>query len=323
VSGNSEHVNLLPSEPQWLPGPGVVLSVVLVLIHAFSPTAGIAGWDIFTRVGTGTDRLQWNIGSPNVDSELTFRSATTVVGVLGARYYAPAWSIGGDVLYGGITGGTVQDDDFDIDNRPGLSSRSLSAIDGHYVLGLRASVDATLWRKEERGQLWLLTGFRYYEQRFRITNGRQVVSCGCDAVPRLGPLPGLNTMFDARWYGLELGLKGKVRLWDTPLWAHSTITWIPLAAYDARAWWNLREDFQQNPSFKQTALSWGWSLDLGLSYRFTERVEFGGGWRTLQFTTYSSGTETAFFSDGSIGTTTLNEAHSSSNLFYLELTTHF
>jgi hypothetical protein len=235
---------------------------------------------------------------------------------LGIRYHAPSWSIGGEVSYGGLTGGTTQDDDFSADNRQGLFSRSLSAIDGHYVLGLRASFDSALYRSEQ-GEIWLMTGARYYEQRFRLRNGNQIV-------PATGRFRGpLNTMFDARWYGTEIGLNGKARILETPLWLHAMGTWLPFVVYDARGWWNLRSDFQQDPSFTQEAVGWGWSLDLGLSYMMSEQMELGGGWRTLQFTATRSGTNTIHFSDGTVASGTLNEAHASSSLFYLELTRHW
>jgi hypothetical protein len=304
----------------------VLLCWLSVLTTAVPPLADGAeadgdkrGWDLFARVGTGTERASWNFaagdGNPNVLSELHFRSATSIVGVLGARYVSPAWSIGGEVMYGGLTGGTVQDDDFAANNRQGLFSRSLSAVDGHYVLGLKASVDSALWRTE-RGEVWLLTAIRYHEQRFRLTNGVQVVpATGGFARP-------LNTMFDARWYGLEIGTRGTLRLWQTPFWLQASASWLPLVRYDARGWWNLRADFEQDPSFSQKAVGWGWSTDIGLAYRFSEQVQFGSGWRILQFQA-RDGTDTTFFSDGVAKSTKLNEAHASSSLFYFELTRHW
>lgn len=293
---------------------------LLILFSLIRPEATSAEWDGYVRLGTGTEKLQWSIaasdGSPNVLSELSFRSATTVVGVLGIRYRAPEWSIGGEVSYGGLTGGTVQDDDYAIDNRQGLFSRSLSAIDGHYVLGIRASVDGTLWHSE-RGEIRLMTGARYYEQRFHITRGIQIV-------PPTGSFRGpLSSMFDARWYGTEIGLNGRARILETPIWVHAMGTWLPFVVYDARGWWNLRPDFQQNPSFRQDAYGWGWSLDLGLSYMMSERIELGGGWRTLQFSATRSGTIRQYLSNGNEPTGKLNEANAASNLFYLELTRHW
>jgi hypothetical protein len=304
---------LLPCRPTFV-------IIIFIALAVGAPRPATAEWDTFARLGTGTEKLQWSIasqdGSPNVLSELSFRSATTVVGVLGMRYRTPSWSLGGEISYGGLTGGTVQDDDFARDNRQGLFSRSLSAIDGHYVFGLRASFDSALYRTEQ-GEIWLTSGARYHEQRFRMRNGNQIV-------PPTGTFRGsLNSMFDARWYGTEIGLNTKARILDTPLWAHAVGTWLPFVVYDAKGWWNLRPDFQQDPSFTQRAFGWGWSLDLGLSYKMSEQIELGSGWRTLQFMATRSGTDTTYFSDGTVASTGLNEANASSSLFYLEFTRHW
>ena len=80
------------------------------------------------------------------------------------------------------------------------------------------------------------------------------------------------------------------------------------AVYDAKADWNLREDFDHPLSFQHEGDGAGIRIVAGLGVSFTERWSLETVY-TQQDWSIEDGTDTVFFSDGTYGETRLNEVN--------------
>lgn len=263
-------------------------------------------------VGYGFDTLRWNIagpaGLPNVLSELDYENIESVVGRVDLQAAGDTWSIDGEVTYGLIRNGQFTDDDFALNNRAGLFSQSTGSVDDHDLQGAALMLGYALTDSDAL-TVRLLLGGRIYRQRLRMNNGVQ-------EVPALGGFADLNSTYTATWYGPALGFSVMRRFPTSNFGLSVDGTGMPLW-YDGQGKWNLRSDFQQDPSFKHKARGWGLTTDVKLSY-FLGPGEIYVGARYLYFAAFD-GNDTTFFSDGTQFTIPFNEAEAQSVLGYAGL----
>ena len=295
---------------------GIITSLVsamvgtLALAWVLSGTVAYAEGTTFkigVAAGYGVDSLRWNIagrgGVPNVLSELVFEDIESSVGRLDLQVAGQSWSLDGEVTYGLIINGRHRDDDFFLNNRQLIFSRSEGSIDDHDLQGAALMIGYA-FAKTQRTIIRLLVGGRVYRQRLRLTDGTQII-------PPLGNFANLNSIYTSTWYGLAFGVSLDSRLGKTNFGLHIDATGMPLW-YDGEGRWNLRSDFQQNPSFVHDATGWGLHTMAKLSY-FLGPAELYVGGRYLYFTA-SDGNDTTFFSDGTEITIPLNEVVTESML---------
>lgn len=265
------------------------------------------------EVSTGyrTDELQWSIagnGSPNILSELTWRDLRIAELTLSGRFTDPT----GEHLrvmagYGNIYSGKNQDSDYSGNDRTFEWSRSENRSDGDNVLDLSV---AGGHRIELRGAFTVtpLLGYSYHEQNLRMTDGNQTVSepAFAPSAPQpVGPFPGLNSTYKARWKGPWLGLEATKALSSSVSAAlELQYHW---AEYYGVADWNLRSDFAHPKSFEHEADGEGMVIAFAF-YRLLEPGRWTGNvtfdyqrWKT------DPGVDRLFFANGAIGTTRLNE----------------
>ncbi len=156
--------------------------------------------------------------------------------------------------------------------------------------------------------LELLLGWFRYEDRIDITNGVQVI-------PPSGPFSGLRSEYTFEWQGFRTGLKYEwdfirrpsrflyalgVKAWGAYLWG---------VDYDGEGIWNLRTDFAQNPSFAHEADGDGFEGQIGVFYSPLKHLKADLSYRYLSLRG-DDGTDTTFFSDGTIGEANLDKVRS-------------
>ncbi len=265
---------------------------------------------IGTSIGLALDHLRWTIanttGAPNILSELIFRDIYSVVGRLDTQITKAPWSLDAEASYGLIFEGEVQDDDFALDDRQGLFSRSISDSTDHDLQSAALLLGYDI-HESPNAKLRLLIGGRVYRQRLRMTNLEQIT-------PSLGKLPGLNSTYTATWFGPVVGAGVDAAIPWTSLFAHGHITFNP-AWYWGQANWNLRSDFQQGPSFTHQAFGYGVSTLLQIVKIFGPVKLHAGGRFLLYYA--EDGTDTTFFSNGNVISTNLNEVISYSLALFL------
>lgn len=283
----------------------LLLSLSVWLIGLREAVAFDAQYDI--NAGYRTDSLNWNIASdlsgtttPNIQSELTWDAVRTTQLSGGFQLTATdGLQLRGSADYGWINSGKNQDSDYSGNNRTLEYSRSNNDTSGDNVQDLSAALGYRFRFVEDRTAAYLtpLVGLARNEQNLRISNGFQTI-------PANGPVPGLNSTYQARWSGSWVGVEiatdtqsdfnGYFRLEHH--WAN----------YSAEANWNLRPDLEHPNSFEQGAHGTGDVLALGLLMTpKSSPWSFRVGLDYQRWTT-DPGTNQIFFSDGTTSVTRLN-----------------
>jgi hypothetical protein len=273
----------------------------------------VARMDLELYAGYRADRFDWNIASdlsgaatPNILSELTWDDLEILQ--LGAESdwrisnkRAPFQGlISGSVNYGSIFSGSVQDSDYDGDNRTLEFSRSNNGGDGGEVWDLSIAAGPELLFFGGRLGLSPLLGYSYHEQNLKLKDGFQTI-------PPHGSFAGLSSSYDAVWQGEWLGINLRLTPSDSFILS-GRVEWHA-ANYRAEADWNLREDLRQPVSFKHTADD----AD-GLVARLGAELAVGAKtWLTMEASYLKwqaeDGFDIVYFADGSVTTVRLNEVN--------------
>lgn len=240
--------------------------VVLVIapIHAAEFQYGL-------NLGFREDDLRWDIAgtsvgtNPNVLSELTWSAVRSAqLSGFARAYFNNRWYLEADAGYGRIFSGDVQDSDFLSNNRQDEFSRSHAdankghMFDGQFALGYQFGQ-----RNGRLGSSMLfipVVGYAYNSQDLSMTNGIQVIPASLQ-----GPFDGLNSEYNARWFGPFIGFRAQYDR-NRNFGVFMSYDYHE-AQYRAEAIWNLRPDFAQDPSFKHRADGQGHVLGAGV--RFT------------------------------------------------------
>lgn len=257
--------------------------------------------------GYRTDSLDWNIAGnflgedPNVLSELDWKNLDIFeLRSKGTLTYSLRQGLAlfgrGHLGYGRILDGKNRDSDYDFDNRTGEFSRSINDADSGEVFDALLGAGPALSFHEGRLVVAPLIGYSYHRQNLVMINLNQVI-------PDTGPFPGLDSSYDAQWWGPWLG----VDLTLQPLPGASLVLTIERhwADYLAEADWNLRDDLQHPKSFEHQgdgdgfvlAAGGSWDLGQGLS------LDLDLIWRDWKI---KGGRDRFFSADGTVGGTRLN-----------------
>ncbi len=290
---------------------GLVLFACLLCLSA--PVSGA----VTTTVSSGIalDRLEWTIGpsSSFPISELVFQ-ATIWQTTFSTQWSSDSsrWFVEGTAGFGSVLSGSVVDSDFSLPNMQGLSSRSESDIDGHNSLLFSIESGYHIWTTD-RWVVSLVSGFTWTQVRYQIKNGEQTFPSGGS------DLSGLNSEYRARWYGPNIGFRWNTDLRPFPLSFFLEGRFWPLIQYSGKGTWNLRTDFEQDPSFTQKDDNgYGGDVTATLRYPMTTHWIVEGGW-TGRFLRTSNGTDRTFFSNGTEGTVTLLDVSQDTHWFRLGL----
>ena len=270
---------------------------------------------VFTlAAGVRRDRLQWTIAGnrngthPNILSELewpdvdSYQFQLTSRTILAERLYLRA-----QLGYAWINDGWVRDSDYSGDNRSGEYSRSISESDDDRLWDVLLGVG----RPISIGRHFMvapLLGVSLHRQDLRIRNGSQVLTQ--PGGPPLGTLEGLNSTYQAEWFGAFLGCD--LRYFFIPERAGFArmegglgLQWHWDARFEAEADWNLRSDFAHPKSFAQHADGEGVSLDAEWVVWVTPRWAVSVSANYQKWET-DPGRQRYFLANGSTAVTRLN-----------------
>ena len=116
--------------------------------------------------------------------------------------------------YGYVFGGSVQDSDYDADDRTDEFSRSTSKAKGGYLLNALTGLGYRFDLQAAPFSLLPMIGIAFHRQAMKMTEGVQVVEDTFEVPPRtppLGPIDGLNSSYTANWLNLWIGLDAEYR----------------------------------------------------------------------------------------------------------------
>jgi hypothetical protein len=271
-----------------------------------STPAAETRWQWSLNAGYRQDDLKWSFALPGINprSELTWRDIKSFQLEFGLqRRFFHNFRLKGSFAYAAIYDGHNQDSDYDGDNRTLEFSRSANATDAGNLWDISLGLAYDIRLFSDRFQLSPLLGYAFNDQNLQISDGVQTL-------PPLGPFQGLDSSYDASWYGPWVGLELEYnsRGSDSPSPGYEAFFGVEyhLADFEAKADWNLRPDLAHPKSFEQDADGSGWVLTGAVTYLFNSRwgINLTGKY---QYWETGAGTHHFFFSDGSSYTARLNE----------------
>lgn len=280
----------------------------------------------YITMGYRRDDFDWSIagpdGTPNILSELTWKDieiATISAGT--TLLFESNWLININLLFGSIYNGKNQDSDYLGDNRTFEFSRSNNNGDEGSVLDISASA----------GYNWIVSfnkkltypyielrpqaGLSYYSQNLQMTDGNQTISIPIPelgiTLPSTGPFTGLNSSYDATWFGPWVGLKSRLNF--TESFSLSASLEYHYAKYDSTANWNLRSSYEHPKSFTQKAVGYGVIGNVEGEYQLNTQLAFILSIKYQDWQAHKQGVDTTFLADG----TTLSTKYNGVNWYSL------
>jgi len=301
--------------------------LALVLTLAMSAHAAEFKTDLELSAGYRLDDLDWNIAgnvegrNPNVLSEYTWSDVETFQARGGMRVLLnDTLCLRASLAYGWIYDGKIQDSDFAGNDRSQEFSRSNNSADEGSTLD--GTIGIGYQFKAGRFRCIPMAGYSYSEQNLTLRDGFQTISVPVSGgtPPPVGPIPGLDSSYDTTWKGPWIGF-------DLFFQAHERLIFFGTfeyhwADYEAEANLNLRNDLAHSKSFEQEADGKGCTIIAGASYSLK------GPWSLALSGTYEkwttdAGTDRAYYVNGRIVETRLNEVNWDSFSVMLSLTYRF
>jgi hypothetical protein len=306
-------------------------------------------FNIKPYVGYRSDNLDWNVAGSNISklSELTYDSIGMAEAGIEADYTHRDGILSGlyveaKVAYAKAFSGSHVDSDFtnrlptfDDNNNPtgqfvdGVFefSRTEGDSDDGDSSQFSAAIGYEVWQEKFQDSKYSITpliGYSYQTMDLTMTNGKLMDPRGGIATDGLQydtivvppiidgtPFQGLDSSYRTTWKGPfigmamnfvsnahMLGLSGKIHRND----------------FSADATWNLRSDFRQPDSFSQQGDGFGFDVGLDYSYYLSDSWGLFAGFNYKSFSV-EDGTDTIFFSDGSVLSGKLNEVNWNSQLY--------
>ena len=193
----------------------VVLLTVILLTLCLAGNLGASEFEGELELITGyrVDDLDWNIAgdisgtaTPNIISELTWSDLKSFQLKLGGKgIINRIFYMRGSAAFGWVLSGEVQDSDYNGDNRTQEFSRSISSADDSNVLDATVAFGYPFRLASDRFRLIPVVGFSYSEQNLHMQDGVQVLSEPPQTQP-IGPIAGLDSTYETRWYGPWAGV---------------------------------------------------------------------------------------------------------------------
>ncbi len=290
------------------------------------------GYDAVFSLGFGLrqDQFDWSIAGnssgtqPNIMSELewsdveSFQLAFKNRTRLGRYFYFRS-----HMIYAWIQEGQLRDSDYSGHNRSNEFSRSISESSGDHIWELSIGAGYPFLLMGGRLMVAPLLGASVHTQKFRITDGYQVITW--PQGPDTGPIDGLNSTYQAKWKSIWGGCDLRYRL------ISKSQKWMPMefgmsfevhrAQYSAVADWNLRNDLQHPVSFEQEADGLGYVLEGEWLIRLTPKWDMNLQFCYQKWST-DNGTDRVYLTDRT-ETTRLNEVNWESRSMMLGVTYRF
>lgn len=278
------------------------------------PTTFTVGPRLWVTQGRFAYNLQGSGGRPNVVSELFFQGQNIPIYELTAELAIQRFVANLSLGYGAISGqGTMQDLDWTNDNRtctgspiPGtVCSNTLSPrTDGHvWYVSLDVGPRLFRWKYADQvGSVDFLVGVQYWNEKY---SAKGLINLNTGVTTRPTTVTALTN--NVEWTSVRLGPKISVPLFSR-LQLVGSLFYIPYTYYQNDDNHNLRTDLQHDLSFRDEAIGHGIQMEGSGRLTLWRRLMFEAGYRYWDMKT-TGGTTTAYFSDGSVSSTNLNQVN--------------
>ena len=265
----------------------------------------VDAWSVRPELSVGRAELSWNIAAdpsgrfaPNILSELDYRDMHFYgVGVTFARLNPVnddlALYADGHIRNSNIHSGVSQDSDYADNNRQQEFSRSYADIANDditelgFTLGLKSR-----WLDTNKDFLSFYIGREQQDVNINTSKGVVAVSS--------------NLPVGLRFDDLDSAYDSDFAAWTLGFGAEHIYTWGVVSvrydyhdvSFDAKARWNLRQDFEQPVSFTHNGQGQGHGLQLGYSYRLCENLTLTALWHQLHYRINRGYDQTFFTNNG-------------------------
>lgn len=272
------------------------------------PVLAYQAAEFYFNTGYRRDDVDWSIanigGTPNILSELKWRGLEIATINVGSTLYLKSnWLVNMDLTYGRIFAGNNQDSDYFGNNRTVEFSRSNNNADQGDIFDISTAFGYR-WQQSLKQQstypaieLRPLIGLSYHAQNLKIVDGFQTI-------PATGDFAGLDSSYDATWFGPWLGLDSRINFSDNFTIALNVE--YHYAAYDATANWNLRSDFAHPESFTHEAKGYGLISSVTSQLRLSHALSLNLSVDYQDWQAHRDGIDTTYFANGASLTTKFN-----------------
>ncbi|MBZ5639799.1 MAG: hypothetical protein LAO51_13720 [Acidobacteriia bacterium] len=302
---------------------GLTLAILLGAASALPSRAAVertAG--VLASVETAS--FDWAIAGNgvNVLSELTWSNLRILaIGARGEFVLRRHLVLMADLTVGRIESGDNRDSDYAGSDRTLLYSRSNNdgggdgLFEGEFDAGYRLDLRQRAFGRSI--SVIPFFGYAYRRTKFRMTDGNQTVSrpdlvSPPDAPPPVGPFPGLDSTYDARWQGPAIGVEARWAVGERHDLSLRLV--YRLEAYRATANWNLRDDFAHPTSFHQETTGGGLTVTGRFGVMNRPRTKISVALEYVDWTG-SGGTDTTYLATGEIEVGPLNSVNWSALTF--------
>lgn len=268
--------------------------------------------DISVKSGYRTSELKWSIGGdgisvPNILSELKWEKIHGYEFQPSVEYTQKTGSLKGLTIQASINksitaSGENQDSDYLGNNRTFEFSRSNNSSDAGHAEGFSGSIgyafDFSRDRKKNIIRFKTLVGYAMQNQNFVMRDGVQTIATDENSVPipgALGPFDGLRSSYDMELSMPFIAMELESYFYDVH--RLKIRGQFSRGTYNGTGHWNLRDDFAQPDSFKQTADGNGFLLGAEYGWEFYPHVQFTLS-SNFNYFKASRGDDTTFLSDG-------------------------
>lgn len=267
--------------------------------------------EFYASTGYRHDKLDWTIaapsGTPNILSELTWDNLEIAVIEVGmSMHTASNWVVDARLSYGTILDGKNQDSDYLGNNRTQEFSRSNNnadegnTLDVNVGFGYQLDIIPSGYYAKPWLSITPKVGASFNAQNLKILNGFQTI-------PATGNFGGLDSSYDASWYGPWVGFDTELSIADQ--FSISTSFEYHYAFYEATANWNLRTDLAKPISFEHEAEGVGYVASIGSEYRITPDFFINLSVNYQKWKADRKGIDTVFTSAGNVLETKFNEVN--------------
>ena len=250
-------------------------------------------------VSTGYERedLRWSIAGngagqdPNIYSELKWRNAGGVFAGADVQWTLwKRWRVAACGSRRFTRWGSMTDTDYGLDNRHDVLYHEQFPVTGGYSESGSLGVGYVV---VEGGHFTVVPslGYAISSQHFPVTDG-------------VGPFAGLNSSYDAKWFGPFVGVDGEWRLGSH--WSLDIAARYDQMVYRGVADWNLIAQFAHPVSFRHRADGYGLTGAFGIGYAVSRVLTLSLKGQYFNWET-GTGIDELYLASGGVSQTQLNE----------------
>ncbi|MBU2573046.1 MAG: hypothetical protein KKH28_03085 [Elusimicrobia bacterium] len=175
--------------------------------------------------------------------------------------------------------------------------------------------------------LELFTGYSWYEDRIRITDGYTLLSVDIfdpdifGPPPSIGPIAGLNSVYNMTWQGWRAGFREQTRL--SSIWTiNAKFAFGPTMSYRGQGFWNLGAYYSDSFSFRHTVTGQVLELSAFAEWSFWKRFQLKAGYLGW-FYRITSGTQKTYYANGTQSEAQIMDLNAARKGFFLALSWKF